>query len=108
MEEKCVCVRRLRKKWGSCNITPLVALKSPTSVIRIVVKVVVVVEIFVLDVIILTLGVERVLDPFHLLIPKILVFLQLIVEVPASRFCLNNFASAEVGTEGGEVSRCSV
>ena len=108
MEKKRVCERVTEKKWGSCNITPLVALKSPTSVIRIVVEVVVVVEIFVLDVIILTLSVERVLDLFHLLVPKILVFLQLIIEVPASRFCLNNFAFAEVGTEGGEVSRCSV
>ena|ERR1700710_2139575 len=106
MEKKRVCEKE--KKWGSCNITPLVALKSPTSVIRIVVEIVVVVEVFILDVVILSFGVVRVLDLFHLLIPKVLVFLQLIVEVPASRFCLDNFASTEIGTEGGEVSRSSV
>jgi hypothetical protein len=106
--EACLCEKVKEKKWGSCNITPLVALKSPTSVIRIVPKGMVAVEIFILDIIILSFGVERVFDLFHLFIPKILVFLQLIIEVPASRFCLDNSASTEVRTEGGEVSRGSV
>jgi hypothetical protein len=66
---------------------------------------VVAVEIFILDIVILTFGVEGVFDLFHLLIPKVLIFLQLIVEVPASRFCLDNLASTKVGTEGGEVAR---
>ena len=63
-KEECLCEKVKEKKWGSCNITPLVALKSPTSVIRIVVEVVVVVEILILDVVILTFGVERVFDLF--------------------------------------------
>jgi hypothetical protein len=69
---------------------------------------VITVEIFVLDVVILTFGMERVFNLFHLLIPKVLILLQLTVEVLASRFHLNNFASTEVGTEGGEVSRGGV
>jgi len=61
------------KKWGSCNITPLVALKSPTSVIHIVVEIVVVVETFILDVVV---GSHSTVRPF----PSSTGFLQDIVD----------------------------
>src|ERR1700710_2614791 len=99
MEEKCVCVRRLRKKWGSCNITPLVALKSPTSVIRVVVKVMVIVEIIPVRafvkgcLMILKLGILRVFP-----------ILELLVKVPSPRLGLKESAPVQLGAEGREMA----
>src|ERR1700709_863262 len=93
-KEECLCEKVKEKKWGSCNITPLVALKSPTSVVLIVVKVVVVVKVLM----------EGCLVVFKLGVFSILPLLQLGVEVPSLRLCLEEFAPIQFGAEGGEMT----
>ena len=93
-KEECLCEKVKEKKWGSCNITPLVALKSPTSVICIVIEIVVVVEILV----------EGRLMVFKLGVFSILPLLQLGVEVPSLRLCLEEFAPIQFRAEGGEMT----
>src|ERR1700710_2429063 len=99
MEEKCVCVRRLRKKWGSCNITPLVALKSPTSVIRVVVKVMVIVEIIPVRAF-----VEGCLMVLKLGILSVFPILELLVEVPSPRLGLKESAPIQFGAKGRKMA----